>query len=442
MSYIPTNVGYSAQRLSEYSRNRFKLIPTSADTLNPSGQLNIPLPEGSICDLQSLRLFFKVTASGATGGGETVYARLPADSASFFNRMAVTVNGVQINGSSSEWNSYCRLSKICRTSMDKDQSVDRALQHGAISGAKANEVATMCLNDFPGTIFGSSSTRFVHTGMLGSMILTATLAGNDVLVPYSDSNNSFTLTAGELGISSGISYKLSEIYATIDCINLGRAYDELLMGMLAQQPMTINYKEIYSFTNEGITSGSSTSRFSLATRSLDKVFGTFRNADHLSVGKPAHTFVDSIGDSLVGNKFRFRLFDSASSPAVEHQFSINNTPYPQYRAKTLLEGLADTFYSVEEEDMGEKGRGNLVNSLVDYNDGRGVVCLRLDHPTGVKPETRVTSGLSTLGVNMAATWDVTGQTGIAPASPASALVICEVNSQIVADVGKMISVNY
>ena len=439
--YLPANVGYATSKLGEYSRNRYKLIPTSADTLRPNGQLNIPLPEGSICDLRSLRLFFKVTCEGATGGGDTVYARCPADAQSFFSRLVVNLNGVQINGSSSEWNSYCKMSKICRTAMDKDQSVDRALQHGAISVAAENEVARMCVADWPGTFFGSSSTRFVHTGMLGSLVMTGTLAGNDILVPVGATSSDITLTSAEEAIAGGIKYSISEIYATIDCISLSSLYDEMLMARLAQDDIKINYKEVYSFTQEGLTSGSSTTRYSLATRSLDKVFGTYRRGDHMSVGKEAYSLDDSIGDAYVANKFRYGIYDNVSTPAVKHQFSINNTPYPQYKADTLLEGLADTFYAVEDDDMGEKGRGNLVNSQIDYNDGRGVVALRLDHPCGMKPETRVASGLSTLGVNMAATWAVDGQTSL-PSGGVASLVVCETTPQLVVGVGKMVSVNY
>lgn len=441
MSYTPANVGYAVASLENYSRNRYKLIPTSADTLRPNGQLNIPLPEGSICDMRSLRLYFKVTATGATNGTDTVFARLPADSSSFFSRMVVNLNGVQINGSSSEWNSYCKMSKICRTSYDKDQSIDRALQHGSISFAGADETAKMALCDWDGTFFGTSSTRFVHTGMLGSIVLTGTLAGNDILVP-AGAGGSKTLTPAEQAIASGISYTISEIYATIDCISLSPLYDELLMTRLAQEDISINYKEIYSFAQEGITSGSSTSRFSLATRSLDKVFGTFRRGDHQTVGIPSYALVDTVGDADVSNKFRFGVYDVVANQQVKHQFSINNTPYPQYRADTLMEGIADSSYAVEEDDIGVKSRGNLVMSQADFNDGKGVVALRLNHPTGMKPETAVASGLSTLGVNMSATWDITGQTGLPAGVGVSSLVVCETTPKLTISAGKQVSVAF
>lgn len=444
-SYMPQNVGYAVSKLDGYSRNRFRLIPTSADSLQPGAQLNIPLPEGSICDLRSFRIWFKATGVDATNGADTVHARLPADAQSFFQRLVLNLNGVQINGSSNDWNAYCRMAKVCKTSKDKNSSIDRAVQHGSVSEGAQSEVATMGCLEFPGTFLADSSTRFVHTGMLGSLVVTATLADNSILLPTSATNaGSFVLTAQEQAISSGIRYSLSGIYATIDCISLSSLYDEMLMARLAQEDILINYKEIYTYNQENITTPASTTRFSLATRSLDKVYSVYRPHDHASVGIQALQLQDTAGaDAFVGNKFVFGVYDpNVETPAVQSQYSINNTPYPQYRMKTLVEGAADSSFYVENEDTGLKGRGNLVASLIDFNEGYGVVPLRLDHPTGIVPETRVTSGLSTLGVNMSATYEATGTTGAGGANALATLVACETQPQLVVSVGKMCSVNF
>jgi hypothetical protein len=233
---------------------------------------------------------------------------------------------------------------------------------------------------------------------------------------------------------------MDQIYATIDCISLSSLYDEMLMARLAQEDILINYKEIYTYTLENIAQNSATTRFSLATRCLDKVYSALRPADHAQVGIPATELTDTLGDAHTANKFVFGVFDpDIATPAVRSQYTINNTPYPQYLMKTLVEGAADSAFAVENEDVGLKARGNLVGSLVDFNRVRGVVPLRLDHPTGIVPETRVSSGLSTLGVNMAATYLTQGfNVGANRAS----LVACETQPQLVVSVGKMCSVNF
>ena len=449
-SYTPQNVGYAVSKLDGYSRNRFKLIPTSADSLQPGSQLNIPLPEGSICDLRSLRIWFRVNCVGADPGVANHYvgARCPCDAQSFFQRLVLNLNGVQINGSSNDWNAYCRMAKICKTTFDKDNSIDRTVQHGSISapavgsvGVANDEVATMACAEFPGTFLADSSTRFVHTGMLGSLVITATLADNSVLVPYSELNASFTTFAGvESAVAGNIRYSMDQIYATIDCISLSSLYDEMLMARLAQEDILINYKEIYTYTLENIQQNNATTRFSLATRCLDKVYSALRPANHAQTGIPAAELTDTPGDAFTGNKFVFGVFDpSIGTPAVRSQYTINNTPYPQYLMKTLVEGAADSAFAVENEDVGLKARGNLVGSLFDYNNVRGVVPLRLDHPTGIHPETRVSSGLSTLGVNMAATYLTQG---FVHGAGRASLVACETQPQLVVSVGKMCSVNF
>ena len=448
-SYMPQNVGYAVSRLEGYSRNRFRLIPTSADTLNPGSQLNIPLPEGSICDMRSLRIWFKANCVGAAGAaGSYVGARCPAGSSSFFQRLVINLNGVQINGSSNDWNSYANMAKICKTSLDKLNSMDAVVQHASVTAPPAgsllaanDETSTMAVVDFPGTFLGDSSTRFIHTGMLGSLVVTATLADNSIIIPYSVANSAFTnFSANETAVRGNIRYTMSNIYATIDCISLSSLYDEMLMARLAQEDILINYKEVYTYTQENITTANATTRFSLATRCLDKVYSGLRNANHAEVGVPASAFVNASLATYVGNKFRLGVFDpNVADPQVTSQYSINNTPYPQYLQKTLVEGGADTTYAVENDDVGLKARGNLVGSLIDYNERYGVVPLRLDHPTGIVPETRVSSGLSTLGVNMSATqvinnFDVT--------DPRASIVACETQPQLVVSVGKMCSVNF
>ena len=446
---MPQNVGYAVSRLEGYSRNRFRLIPTSADTLNPGAQLNIPLPEGSICDMRSFRIWFKANCIGAAGaGGSYVGARCPAGSSAFFQRLVLNLNGVQINGSSNDWNSYANMAKICKTSLDKLNSMDAVIQHASVTQAQAgavgaanDEVTTMAVADFPGTFLGDSSTRFIHTGMLGSLVVTATLADNSILIPWSSANTSYTMfTANEDAVRPNIRYNLSNIYATIDCISLSSLYDEMLMARLAQEDILINYKEVYTYTQENITTPSATTRFSLATRCLDKVYSALRNANHAQVGIPSSSFVNASLATQVGNKFRLGVFDpNLNDPQVTSQYSINNTPYPQYLQKTLVEGAADTTYAVENDDVGLKARGNLVGSLTDYNERYGVVPLRLDHPTGIVPETRVSSGLSTLGVNMSATQVMNGfDVGANRAS----IVACETQPQLVVSVGKMCSVNF
>ena len=443
-NYIPSNVGYAVNKLSGYSRNRYRLQPQSADTLKSSSILNIALPEGSVLDMSSLKIFFRATAVGvaatASPGSDAVAAKLPADASSLFSRCGVNLNGLALNGSTNDWGSYARLSKICRTSKDKANSIDNALQHGFVSASAGDEAVNMCLQDFPGTFINTASSRFCHGGALGSLSVSLTVAGADVLVPKG-AGTFPACTADEVTNAAGMTFSLSDIYATIDCISLPPLFDEMLMGQMASEDLKINYTEVYTTANEGITSGSASTRFSVASQNVAKVLCGLRNGNHASTGPVAKKLDNSSPSEYVANKFRFRLFDTVATPVVKHSWSINNTPYPQYKAASLVEGIADSYYAVENDDMGQKSRGNMVESQGQFNDGRGVLALRLDHPTGQKPETRVCSGISTLGLNMSATFDLTGLTVPAAVDGAAiASIVCvETTPTLTVSAGKSCS---
>lgn len=442
MSYLPANVGYAVSNLSGYSRNTYKLIPNSSSTLNPGQILQVPLPEGSIADLRSFKVYFKAVATGYTDGTDTVYARLPGDAQSLFNRVTIQANGIQLNGSNGDWGAYCKMSKVARTSPDRNESFDKSVQHGAvIEGVAADESAVMCCAEFPGTFLSTSSTRFIHTGALGSLIVGMTVADNSVLFPVGASGSG-TLTAAEEAIANNIKFRIEDVYATVTCVSLGSLYDELLMSRLSEDPLRVDYIETYNFAGD-LASGQTqhTTRFSVATRSLNRVLASLRDATYATVGKGGHELADSTGDAWVEHRHKFRLGDDHTNQQATYQFNVNGTPVPSYRAKCIIEGLAGLMEGIEDEDgMGQAGRGNLCFSQQDYNGAYGVLCCRFNHPCGMKPETKVASGLNTQGVNAQAFWN---QEGLKAGNPAlQAVVMAETQPQLEINLGKMVSVNF
>ena len=161
MDHIPNNMRMAAAKMSNYSRNRFRLETTSNDTAKAGRIITVNLPEGgAICDLKSFKMHMDVATNSATVGGATVYGRLPADASSLIARVEVYLNGVQLQQGAAEYNTICRMLKIGRSSRDKDGSTDRALSHGAISMSDASVV----VSDWKGFL-GESSTRFIGTGL-------------------------------------------------------------------------------------------------------------------------------------------------------------------------------------------------------------------------------------------------------------------------------------
>ena len=56
--FIPENVRYLVDSMSQYSRNRFRLETVSADTAQAGRIITVNLPEGACLDLQSFRFHF------------------------------------------------------------------------------------------------------------------------------------------------------------------------------------------------------------------------------------------------------------------------------------------------------------------------------------------------------------------------------------------------
>ena len=47
----PANMMYGVQRLQNYSKNKFRLLPTSATTVGAYGIIQVPIVQGTIVDL-------------------------------------------------------------------------------------------------------------------------------------------------------------------------------------------------------------------------------------------------------------------------------------------------------------------------------------------------------------------------------------------------------
>ena len=389
MEFFPQNVRFASAKLSGYSRNRFKIMPTGSSEASAGRQSIFNLPENALIDTHSLRLHFTVTTTGGSAGaGPTVvYARLPADASSLVQRLNVSINGVSVQNQTSEYNSVCRVLKLAGgSSRDRDGSVDRAVSHGAISSADENETASLIISEWHG-ILNEASTRFWPTNALGAVQLELTWADNSVLVPkqatvgFAAGDN---LSADGRTAASQISYSVSGLYMTVDTIQFGDGmYDQLLRKRLSEEPyIPIAFRDYFTFSHDGIDSDSKSIRFAVSASSIDKIYTTFRNGNYRSVGVRGHTLVDQVfSDAICSNYFRFKSFDSQTTRAgtLKMQYQINNTPHPTYDMN-VPESLCDLAYI--NDKIGPSAPGIMQTSIQSFNDGLFVCPLTLSHPAG------------------------------------------------------------
>lgn len=408
-SYFSPQLNVAARRLNDFRTNTFRLETVSSSTAKPGSIITLNLPENSLIDMRSLRMFMKVTCTGATSGGVTVVGRIPEHSALLVSKVEAYVSGIQLNSGSSEQNTIFNLKRLGSVSRDKDGAFDRALQHAAIKKTEttdtANEVENLILSDWSTCFIGSCASRYIDTGLLGQISLRITFAPASVIVPKISGKivGSEISTADEVAAAAGVSYSVDDIFFDLKTIHVDAAYQDMLRTRLASEGvLEFPYKEYYSFQLDGITTSSHTHRFSLATRCLDRLFAKFRDSGYSEVGKAANKLDVAVqGDTFVSNYVNFKSYDG--NLTMRYQWFINSVPYPQYQSD-IRAALSDLEHAYNKNQGGSQG--GLITSLEGYNNGKFVLPLNLSMPG---EPAQVSSGFDSRSINAMMSLRVTGQ---------------------------------
>ena len=428
MDYIPKSLRMQAQRVSDFQRNRFRIENLGADSSGPNKIVTVNLPTDCLIDSKSLKLHCDVACSAGAHAGETVHSRLPADAMSLVQRLEVYINGVQVTSGASEYNSISRILKIARCSRDRDGSVNRALSHGAIDSVDADESVSLVLSDWVG-ILGECSTRYLPTQIMGSIQIRLTFADESVLVPCKPSGDVDNgLSTAEKLAAANMSYSVSNMYWTVDTIQVSDQYDAMLRARLqSEEYISLNYKEYLSFSLDGNATGSHQTRFHLSTQSLDKLYGTCRDSSYRERGQEASELAGALtNNTYVANHFNFQSFESGDGKSVGNLrtfWRINNIQFPQYR-QTATDELFNLAYCARKSSMHDSG--NLVTSLEDFNKGLFVSSQLLCDPD--EPISTV-GGMNSRGVNTSLVWDVSGQ-NLATGQSVSTFVVAETTASL------------
>lgn len=409
--YIPKSMSMMSASM-EIVRNRFKLETLGATTATKGSIVTFSLPESALIHLPSIRFFFNATC---TSTSNEVVARLPADASSLISKLEVYIGGVQVQNGTAEYNTIARILKIAEGNLPRDQSVDRALSHGAIISKDENESQQLVIQEWRGFL-NECSTQWLPTDLCGAVTIRLTFAQPNVLVPKVK-NQAMGANLGALAetAKNQISYNISNMFMTVDSIIPPAGYTSALRERLAQGDIRINYKDYNSFTMAGC--GSSFShRFGVSSASLDKVYSVTRDTNYLTTGIKALNMTsnsdEGVGDSLVANAFRFRTYEDGDN--FRYYWTVNNVQTPQYNACSL-EALADLHYCSNR--LGTQSSGTLVSDREWFKDGLGVVTLQLDCPS--EAGVAVRSGFNSKGINTQLTLK---QHGMTPSAPTPALI--------------------
>ena len=456
MSYSP-QLSYFLDKLSGYSTNYFRLEPQNATTASPNQIVRFTLPSNALLNLRSFAFHFTATTSS---GGSGSLARLPPDIASLIERVEVSCGGVQLSAGANYYNVLCAAKRALT-----DKMVDPVLGHSEmvratsyVDGAakSGNETYTgavshFCVKNWEGFL-GTAEPKIFDSSTVPDLVVSIYLADVSVLSNSAGNDIAGTSSTGiDANGTSTVSYSLSNIHATIECMSLADGtYDNMISSMIQTKGfLEVPFKQYYSFQD----THSGQMRFSVATQSLDRIWAVHRNSDYagsvaavsLSGYKSAGAFVSAtsggtvdldvgapefdIGGTLDYNKERLTTaafdFPEPAGSSLTYQFQLNGAYVPQFRA-SFEEMYQISCNSVNGSTQDKVG-------LKTMKDHLSVQCVRLNLPESEYG--RLISGLNTRSVSLNGFYNISGMSGTPTVN-----LFAECTSTLMIGAGRQLSV--
>ena len=421
MSY-PPSLNYFLDRVSGFSTSTFSIFPQNSTSASPNQIVRFSMPNNSLLNLKSFAFRFQGTTAG-TGA----IARLPNDITQLIERVEITSSGVSL---ASGANFYNVLSQAM-TALKGDHC-DPVLGHKSMVRAKSyvdgaakagNETYTgnsalFCIDKWHGFL-GSSGPGILDSSSLGELVISLTLADNNVLTSSVGTTLPGTAAGTDFDVDgNGVStYSLSNMYATIEAMSLSSSgYDEMIQGIISERGfLEIGFKQYFSFQD----TVSQQMRWSVATQSLDKIIMVHRDTEYNQIKAPrrvagykvyaASNTLGGICDYDAGGVLGYNkeLYKNAASNFVEptpaagttlgFQVQINGANIPNFRATT------EDMYSITRNAVGmhmAQSEWGLDTMRKHYS----VHAIRLNLPGS--EESRIISGLNTQSTNLSGFYNI------------------------------------
>lgn len=380
-SLYPRQLSYFVNKVSNFSTNVVKLLPYRVDTVTAGQIVTVDLPANSLIDMRTLAWHFQMTTSAS--GGTNNFATAPQNIESIIDKIQVEING-QTLGSTANLNMVYNalLPVVGGTDMKNKRAV--YANAGDVVDPTANLTnEPFCIQNWLG-FCGSVQPDVIDTALLGNVRLSISLANANVLVK-----------AGTTGPTTA-SYTLDNLYFTVNTLSIedGRFYPlhaaYLSGGGVYEMPFDSYMTSLFSASTMN-----QSSRFSISTQSLDMLIGTFPTAyNTLSA-------VNTVSK-------RGAQFDTVGTGCTSWRFTINNVQYPQYTA-----GLDDSYPLMLNALNATQDVTNGISPLITKASWKSAFCLfAQSFNLGCDSESRVVSGLNTLGSSCQLSFETTGSTAV------------------------------
>jgi hypothetical protein len=421
MSSFHPNLTYFVERLQGFSTNVFRLESQqgSSAVATSSSIVTFDIPSNAIVNLRSFRIMANMNADVVAGAG----ARLPPIN-DLVERIEVSVGGITLSQGANFINVLQEAKKAlgatyggCDAAMGHPEYVRaKSYVDGSTIATTDNEVYSsgasprFCIMDLEG-FFSTAEPKLLDTSLMPDLRVRLHLASDNVLASVAGVPLAGTGTDIADDGTGGARYQLTDIHGLIECIGLAdQGYDQMLASMMSSQGfLEIPYKNYTNF--QTVHSGSS--RFSVSTQSLDRVWVCWRSTGYDTQGGlvPINGYKRTGAAAYVGaadfgkpdydeggvfdtnsEKYKSKYFNfTEASPTFKAQCQLNGSYYPQFTAT-----LGDLYGITRNSLMGNRENKNM--TLDQYANNYCVQCFRLNMPDS--EYSRLISGIDTRAVNL------------------------------------------
>ena len=441
MSALSPELMYFASRMSGFSCNTFKIETNNQSTATSSSIISFDLPSNSIINLRSFKCFFQANANVISAAG----GRLPPIK-DLVERVEISMGGIILSQGTNFVNVLSEAKKAimgdyCDSVLGHPEYVrsisytNPALTY--TTTANENDPNTFhCIDEWEGFL-GTAEPMLFDTSIVPNIRVRLYMATDNVLSNVADvtlgtASGSFADSAGANATTGAPlpdapnatkpKYALSNIHATIECINLAdMTYENMLASqMSAQGDLEVPYKAYYTFNDTHTGS----SKFSVASSCIDRIFLAWRGSDYNTVnnpitvqghkveggftsatsggavtqdvGKPQYDIggiLDTNNEKYKGRYFNFSqpVAWSAPTTAWRAQIQLNGAYMPQFSANI------EELYGITRNSLeGNRYAKNM--SLDQYRKNYCVQCFRLNMPNS--EYSRSLSGVDSRATNL------------------------------------------
>ena len=463
MSYSPQLV-YFLDRMSGFSTNIFKLMPSGSDSSGPNSISRITLPSNALLNTRSFKLHFLASTVAASSVG----GRLPADISTLIERVEISAGGVQLSQGTNFYNTLVNakaalMGSRCDSVTGHSELVRANKFDGDVVASGAGIDETYSGTGTPHVIdkwegfLGTCEPKILDASILPDLVVSIYWASNSVLASCKQNTTSALFVAAPDAGAAAV-YEIKNIHASIETIGLADSvYDNMVASMIASKGfIEIPFKQYISFSNTHTGS----SRFTVATQSLDRIWMAWRESTYSTLDAPhaipgystaAGVFAAGSGGSPTDAEINAhtgklsgyggahgtgavekyitnyqKFTEPGAADALKYQLQLNGAMYPQFSA-----GMEDMYQITKNSLPGPVKYGITKEQL---RDSYFVQCVRLNMPDSEM--SRTLSGLDTRSVSLNGYINTTGTL----TADANLMIFAECTSSLRVGAGRQLEI--